>query len=350
MLDFFNKFQISLTISVFLLFISLFSFALFFYFWNKNKKNLLFFMNEQNFLRKQMQEFYNFSEKNRQIDLHTINEAISEKLKNQSISSHSLFTEIQTRLNVIDSAQKNMLDLTSNILNLQDILSNKQTRGIFGQKQMEIIIQDALPPKHYAFQATLSNGKRPDCLIYMPNNSPALVIDAKFPLESWTQYKNLNDEEEKKITKSQFRRDIEVHIKNISEKYLIPGETQEIAFLFVPSESVFLSIHEEFDELIQKAFKSGVMIISPALLLISISIVKSIFKDIYMREQAHLIQKEIHKLIEDISRLDQRTTNLQKHFIAAQKDIEEISTSTQKIKKTSEKITNTELENNYLQN
>ncbi len=251
--------------------------------------------------------------------------------------------QLHERLAVIDRAQRTITDLSGQVGQLQAILSNKQTRGAFGQGRMEAIIQDQMAPSTYSFQATLSNNSRPDCLIHMPNGAPSLAIDAKFPLEAFNLLRNAETEEQLKYAQSQFRRDFAKHIQDISEKYLLPGETQDTAFLFVPSESVFAELNEGFEDLIQKAHRSRVVIVSPSLLMLSIQVIQSVLRDAKMREQAHLIQAEVGHLITDVGRLNDRVGKLQSHFAQANKDIDQILISTDKITKRSRKIEDLEL-------
>ena len=178
----------------------------------------------------------------------------------------------------------------------------------------------------------------------MPNGAPPLVIDAKFPLEAWNAFRDVAAPEARKAAAAQFRRDLEVHIRDISDKYLINGETQEIAFLFVPSESIFAEIHEHFDAVVQKAQRSRVVIVSPSLLMLSIQVIQAVLKDQRMREQAHLIQGEVAILMEDLGRLDDRTRKLQGHFLAAQRDVEQILISSEKLTRRGAKISALELE------
>jgi DNA recombination protein RmuC len=281
-----------------------------------------------------------------------LNRAISERLDamtgrlgqtmtEQTKSTHESLAKLQERLAVIDSAQNNIQSLAGQVVQLQQILSDKQTRGAFGQSRMETIVADGLPHGSYEFQATLSNGNRPDCLIRMPNGAPSLVIDAKFPLDAWNAIRATADNdapEARKLAALAFRRDVEVHIKAISEKYLIAGETQETAFLFVPSESIFAEIHEHFEPLVQRAHKARVVIVSPTLLMLSIQVIQAVLKDARMREQAHLIQGEVIRLMEDVGRLDERVRKLQGHFAMAQRDVEQILTSAEKVSKRSERI------------
>ena len=190
----------------------------------------------------------------------------------------------------------------------------------------------------FEFQTTLSNGSRPDCTIKMPNKAPSLVIDAKFPLEAWNIIKEADNPEALKQGSSQFKRDMEVHIKDIASKYLIPGETQDTAFLFVPSESIFAELHENFENVVQKAHQMRVVVVSPSLLLLSIQVIQAVLKDARMREQAHLIQGEVMKFTQDLSRLDDRVRKLQAHFSTTAKDVDQILISTDKLTRRGAKI------------
>jgi DNA recombination protein RmuC len=287
-----------------------------------------------------------------------LNKAIGERLDGmtsrlghsiteQTKSTHENLAKLQERLAVIDTAQNNIQSLAGQVVQLQHILSNKQTRGAFGQARMEAIIADGLPHGAYEFQATLSNGSRPDCTIRMPNGAPDLVIDAKFPLESWNAIRTAaeaENSEAQKYAAQNFRRDVEVHLKAIADKYLINGETQDTAFMFVPSESIFAEIHENFEALVQKAHRARIVIVSPSLLMLSIQVIQAVLKDARMREQAHLIQGEVIRLMEDLGRLDERVRKLQTHFGQANRDIDLILTSTEKLTKRGEKIEALELD------
>jgi DNA recombination protein RmuC len=280
-----------------------------------------------------------------------LNKAIGERLDGmttrlghsiteQTKSTHDNLAKLQERLAVIDTAQSNIQSLAGQVVQLQHILSNKQTRGAFGQSRMEAIVADGLPHGGYEFQATLSNGTRPDCLIRMPNGQPSLVIDAKFPLEAWNAVRaaaEAGPDLQRSATQS-FRRDVEVHIRAIADKYLIRGETQDTAFMFVPSESIFAEIHESHEALVQRAYKARVVIVSPSLLMLSVQVIQAVLKDARMREQAHLIQGEVVRLMEDVGRLDERVRKLQNHFLAATRDVEQIVTSTDKIAKKGARI------------
>ena len=273
-----------------------------------------------------------------------MSQRVTATIGEQTRSTHENLRRLQERLAVIDAAQTNIQTLAKDVVGLQAILSNKQTRGAFGQARMETIIADGLPMGAYAFQATLSNGSRPDCTVRMPNGTPPLVIDAKFPLEAWNAIRAAASPEQGKIAAQQFRRDLELHIRDISEKYLIPDETQDTAFLFVPSESIFAEIHENFEAIVQKAQRARIVIVSPSLLMLSIQVIQAVLKDQRMREQAHVIQSEVAHLMDDLSRLDERVRKLQGHFAMAQKDVDMIVTSADKLARRGERIEALEFE------
>jgi len=252
--------------------------------------------------------------------------------------THENLTRLNERLAVIDTAQRNITELSSQVVGLQHILANKQTRGAFGQARMEAIVQDGLPMGSYQFQATLSNGNRPDCVVAFPNGAAGLVVDAKFPLEAWNAIRAADAPEITRSAEAQFRRDVQKHLKDIAERYLIPGETQDTAFMFVPSESIFADIHERFEDLIQAAHRLRIVIVSPSLLMLSIQVIQSVLKDAGMREQAHLIQGEVLKLMEDLGRVDERVRKLKTHFDQASKDIDDILISTRKLSARGAKI------------
>ncbi|MGN6551330.1 MAG: DNA recombination protein RmuC [Pararhizobium sp.] len=276
-----------------------------------------------------------------------LSQRLGASMSEQTRTTHENLARLQERLAVIDTAQNNIQALAKDVVGLQAILSNKQTRGAFGQARMETIVADGLPMGAYQFQPTLSNGARPDCTIVMPNGAPVLVVDAKFPLEAWNAVRDAertSEPEAARIAAQRFRHDIEVHIKDISEKYLISGETQETAFMFVPSESIFADIHEKFESIVARAHRARVVIVSPSLLMLSIQVIQAVLRDARMREQAHLIQGEVIRLMEDLGRLDDRVRKLQGHFIQAEKDIDMILTSTEKLTKRGAKIEALELD------
>ena len=252
--------------------------------------------------------------------------------------------KLHERLAVINSAQKNLTELSSNMVSLQEILANKQARGAFGQMRMEAIIQDGLPKGAFTFQATLSNGKRPDCLLHMPNTKAGVVIDAKFPLEGFEAFRVARGPEEKKEAARRVRVDVARHVDAMAERYFLPGETQDTAILFVPSEAIYADLAEHFSDLVQKAHRARIVICAPNMLMLAVQTMQAILKDVKMREQAHLIQREVSRLMEDMGRLRERVLDLQRHFGQANDDIEKILTSSERIASRGHKIENLEFE------
>ncbi|CAM5771793.1 DNA recombination protein RmuC [Bosea minatitlanensis] len=257
--------------------------------------------------------------------------------RNVQQTSESL-GKLQERLAVIDTAQKNLTDLTSEVVTLRDVLANKQARGAYGQGRMEAIVRDGLPAAFFAFQPQLSNGRRPDCLVTLPGDGRGLVIDAKFPLESFTLLREARGEEARKAAGQRVRNDVGVHVKDIAERYFLPGETQDIALLFVPSESIYADLHEHFDDVVQRAHRARVMIVSPSLLALAIQLMQSLVRDARMREEARVIQTEVGKLLDDVRRLGERVDKLDTHFRQAQEDVGQIKTSAGKVTSRAEKI------------
>lgn len=255
---------------------------------------------------------------------------VGQSMTDTTRTTQESLAKLGERLAVIDKAQQTIATLSGQVVELQHVLNNKQTRGAFGQGRMEQIVRDGLPINAYAFQATLSNNTRPDCLILFPAG-PSLVIDAKFPLEAWNAIRAATAPEATKAAEAQFRRDTIKHVQDIAARYFLPGETLDTAFMFVPSESIFADIHERFEDVIQRAHRLRVVIVSPSLLMLSIQVVTSLLRDQRMREQAHVIQEEVGKLMEDVSRLDDRVRKLQIHFGQTGKDVEDILVSTKKI-------------------
>ena len=237
---------------------------------------------------------------------------------------------LHERIAVIDHAQKNLAELSGQVSSLRDILGNKQARGAFGQSRMEAIVADGLPSALFAFQYTLSNNTRPDCVIFLPDQRP-LVIDAKFPLEAVTALRESRSDEARQRAAQRLRQDIGKHIADIAEKYLLPGETQDMALLFVPSESVYAELYEGFDDLVQKAHRARVVIVSPSLLMLAIQVMQQLLRDARMREAADLIRAEVGRLMGDVGRLRERVLKLQQHYGQAGEDMRQILISTEKI-------------------
>ncbi len=247
-------------------------------------------------------------------------------------------TKLNERRAVIDAAQKNLTDLTGEVVGLKDILANKQARGAYGQGRMEAIIRDGLPGGAYEFQATLSNRTRPDCLVRLPGDERGLVVDAKFPLECFTQFRAATSDEARQKAGQRVRADIGVHVRSLAEKYLIPGETQDMALMFVPAESVYADLAEHFDDVVQKAHRARIVIVSPSLLALAIQVLQALVRDARIRDEARVIQTEVQKLLADVGRLSERVGKLDSHFRQAQDDVAQIRTSAEKIVKRGQNI------------
>lgn len=258
-------------------------------------------------------------------------------------TSESLST-LNERLAVIAEAKQSLADLSSEVTSLSGVLANKQARGAFGQVRMEAIIRDALPAGCYEFQATLSNGKRPDCIIRLPNTSAALVIDSKFPLEGFEALRTARAPDEVKAARDAIRAAVGRHIDEIAEKYLLPGETQDTALMFVPSESVYGDLHEHFADLVQRAHRARVVIVAPNVLMLAVQTVQAVIKDAKMRDQAGLIQREVGLLLADVARLVERVSDLERHFGLSVKALEKVATSAARISGRGERLTALDLE------
>jgi len=263
---------------------------------------------------------------------------VNERLETSARATLVNLSALNERLALIDAAQNRLAGLTEEVVGLKDILANKQARGAFGQGRMEAIIRDALPANAYRFQYTLSTGARPDCALKLPGDDKVLAVDAKFPLEAFSALKEAQDEAAKKAAQARVRADLAKHIKDVSERYLVPGETQDVAILFVPSESLFAELHESFDDVIQKAHRARVLIVSPSLLLMAIQVLQALVRDALVRDQAHVIQAETRRLVEDVARLRQRILKLDGHFRQSQEDVAAILISSEKIARTGERI------------
>ncbi len=269
---------------------------------------------------------------------------LGDSLHQQSERTGQSLKTLYERLAVIDTAQKNLTDLSQQMVGLQDILSNKQARGAFGEIQLNDLVTATLPPSAYAFQVSLANGKRADCLLKLPNPPGPIVIDAKFPLESYQALRDAgSDEAAKTAAARRFAQDVKTHVVAISEKYIVPGETAESALMFLPSEAVYAELHANFLNVVEESYRRRVWIVSPTTLMATLNTVRAVLKDSRMREQAHVIQAEVQKMMEDVGRLDDRVGKLQTHFDQATKDIRDIRISADKITKRGDKIEDLQL-------
>lgn len=247
--------------------------------------------------------------------------------------------KMHERLGIIDEAQKSMGQLSQTVTSLRDIFINKQARGAFGQGRMESIIADALPEGAFTFQSTLSNGKRPDCLVLMPHGAPSLAIDAKFPLEALAAWEEAGDDEiMRKQALHRMKGDLNKHIADIAEKYLIPGETQDIALMFVPSEAVFAELHANCADVIQKAFRQRVVVVSPTLLLLGVEIIRHMLRDERMRQDVTRVQREVGLVMQDVAAIYDKAGALAKHMRLADEDVSKILSTSERAAKRAEKV------------
>ncbi|MDF3382151.1 MULTISPECIES: DNA recombination protein RmuC [Sulfitobacter] len=269
---------------------------------------------------------------------------MTETLHGSSKRTTSSLAQLQERLASIDKAQDNITKLSGDVLSLQDILSNKQTRGSFGEIQLRDIVSKALPSDSYSLQATLSNGKRPDCLIHLPNPPGPIVIDSKFPLEAYEALRRAKTEAETRAAAQQMKTAVRVHLNAIADKYILEGETAEGALMFLPSEAVYAELHANFSELVREGFEKRVWIVSPTTCMATLNTMRAILKDARMREQAGAIRKELGNLNKDVERLATRVGNLDRHFTQARRDVEEIKVSSEKAAKRAGRLHNFDFE------
>ena len=269
---------------------------------------------------------------------------MNENLSHSSRRTAQSLGDLQQRLSTIDKAQEKITKLSGDVLSLQDILSNKQTRGAFGEIQLTDIVSKALPSDGFELQATLSTGKRADCLIKLPNPPGPIVIDSKFPLEAYEALRNASSETETSSAVRLFRTSVRKHIKDISEKYIVEGETADGAILFLPSEAVYAELHANFSELVREGFSARVWIVSPTTCMATLNTMRAILKDARMREQAGAIRNELTLLYQDVDRLGLRVESLDRHFNQAAKDISDIKISADKAGRRAKRLDNFDFE------
>ncbi|MGX0974983.1 DNA recombination protein RmuC [Roseovarius sp. MBR-51] len=273
-----------------------------------------------------------------------VSHAMTENLQGTSRRTAQSLGELQQRLQVIDKAQDNITKLSGDVLSLQDILSNKQTRGAFGEIQLTDIVTKALPSDSYTLQATLSNGRRADCLIHLPNPPGPICVDSKFPLEAYEALRRAKTDAELAEAARGMRTAVRKHIKDISEKYIIEGETADGALMFLPSEAVYAELHANFPEVVRDGFAARVWIVSPTTCMATLNTMRAILKDARMREQAGAIRRELGLLFADVDRLGARVENLDRHFSLAAKDVAEIRISADKAGRRARRLDNFDFE------
>ena len=256
---------------------------------------------------------------------------LAERLESQTKTTGETLARLNERLAVIEAAEARLAGMTDAVLSLREVLANKQSRGAFGQGRMEAIVRDGLPAGAYEFQATLKSGVRPDCVIRLPGDPRGLVIDAKFPLEAFTALQTSRDEEARRIAGQRVRLDVLRHVKDIAERYLVADETQDVALMFVPSESIYADLSEHFDDVVQRAHRVRVVIVSPSLLRMAIEIAQLLTRDARLQESAQALRAEVGQLVEDARRLAERAGKLDAHFRQAEADVAGVTTSAEKI-------------------
>lgn len=276
--------------------------------------------------------------------LQQISQHVEKRLNEGFEKTTATFTDIVKRLALIDAAQKKITELSSNVVNLQNILANKQARGVFGEVQLATLIHDVLPESKFAFQYTLTNGKRADCILFLPKPTGNIVIDAKFPLES---YQQMNDPDvtsgQQQQAKTKFRADINKHIEAIASKYILPEQTADGAIMFIPAEAVFAEIHAHFPELVAASYRAKVWIVSPTTMMAILTTARAVLKDEATRKQIHIIQEHLRYLAHDFSRFEKRMDNLARHIDQAHNDVDAVHTSAKKITSRFNKIEKAEL-------
>lgn len=277
--------------------------------------------------------------------LHSLSQQVNTRLTEGFEKTSSTFIDVVKRLTIIDEAQRKITELSTHVVNLQDILVDKKARGAFGEVQLENLISNMIPGAHYQMQYTLSNQKRADCILFLPEPSGNIVIDAKFPLET---YQRLNSTDagstERKTLQQQFRQDILKHLKDIAEKYIIPNETTDGAMMFIPAESIFAEIHANYPDLIATSQRLKVWMVSPSTLMAVLTTAKAVLKDDATRKQVHIIQKHLHALADDFQRFEKRMDKLSKHIDLAHQDVNEVNTSAKKITSRFQKIEAVEIQ------
>ncbi|MEA2011362.1 MAG: DNA recombination protein RmuC [Actinomycetota bacterium] len=263
--------------------------------------------------------------------LEKVQDRMGDSLQKSSKETAESVTKLTERLTVIDQAQQNITKLSTEVVGLQHILDDKQARGAFGEVQLEAIVEDALPKSAYEFQSVLSNSKRADCLIKLPNPPGSVVVDAKFPLTAYRNMLNADDDADRTAFAKQLGEDVKKHVRDISERYIIPGETADSALMFLPSEAVYAELHANHPAIIEASYKARVYIVSPTTMMATLTTVRAVLRDVEMRKQAGVIQTEVGTMLTDVGRLSERVDNLRRHFDQAHRDIDQIEISAGKV-------------------
>ena len=275
--------------------------------------------------------------------LKEISGQVEQRLQKGFEKTNQTFADIQKRLALIDQAQQKITELSGSVLSLKDLLADKRARGAFGEVQLAALIRNMLPERHFALQHTLVSGKRVDCLLFLPEPTGNLAIDAKFPLESYQKLVADISDAERHAAQQQFRKDIKKHIQDIADKYIVPGETSDGAIMFIPAEAVFAEIHAHYPELVQLSYQNKVWLTSPTTMMAVLTTIRAVIKDDATRQQMHVIQEHLQALSLDFGRFQKRMDGLQRHIELANKDVQEVNVSARKITARFDKIEQVEL-------
>ncbi len=276
--------------------------------------------------------------------LKDISGVVEKRLADGFEKTTATFADVIKRLALIDEAQKKITELSTNVVSLQEVLSDKRSRGAFGEVQLESLIRNMLPTANYAFQHTLSNSKRVDCMLFLPEPTGNIAIDAKFPLESYHKLSNVDIAElERKQAEQQFRIDVRKHIQDIESKYIVANETADGAVMFIPAEAIFSEIHANFPDIIERAHKARVWIVSPTTMMAILTTAKAVLKDAATQKQVHIIQEHLGFLAKDFDRFQKRMDNLARHIDQANNDVKDVQISANKITSRFDKIEKVEL-------
>ena len=277
--------------------------------------------------------------------LYNLTQQVNHRLTEGFEKTSTTFTDVVRRLTIIDEAQKQITELSSHVMSLQDVLIDKRARGAFGEVQLSTLLANMIPSTHYSLQYTLSNQKRADCILFLPDPTGNVVIDAKFPLETYQKLMNADaSSSDRKTLQQQFRQDLQKHIKDIAEKYIIPNETTDGAMMFIPAEAIFAEVHANYPEVIALSQRLKVWLVSPSTLMAVLTTARAVLKDDATRKQVHIIQKHLHALADDFQRFEKRMDKLSKHIDLAHQDVSEVNTSAKKITQRFQKIESVELE------
>ncbi len=292
--------------------------------------------------RLHQQELRLSKELNERLD--SIQQRMGNSLQESTKQTLETMGKVEKRLAVIDEAQKRMEHLGNDMATLNQILSNKQSRGAYGEIQLNDIVSDIMAPDDYAFQAPLGNGRQVDCLLMLPNPPGSIGVDSKFPLDGYQRLRAAETREDRERAARQFRQDVLKHVKDIAARYIVVGETADQAIMFIPSEAVYAEIHASFGDVVAESFRCRVFLASPTTLMALLNTIRSVLKDARMREQAGLIQQELMKMMQDVNRLGDRVDKLQRNFETAYNTVREVRTSTDKITTKVGRIAELELE------